>query len=274
MLDRSRRARVLSGFRQPREKPRRRGIYLVPSLLTVANMFCGWACVVYAMRGEYAIAAPLVGLAMLLDMLDGRIARMTGATSTFGQQMDSLADLISFGVAPATLVFAWGLAPLGRLGWAAAFLYLTATAMRLARFNIQGKGSDKRYFVGLPSPPAAGAVVSAIFFYPVGLASSQEAILALVMVLVPAALMVSRIRYRSITSMIPENRRSSRNLIVIASVIAAVAVHPQGVLLGLAYLYLISGLIGVAVTRLRRRSSPEAPAHVDDQLQNTDRRPA
>src|SRR5213593_775682 len=111
-------------------------------------MFCGYACVVYAMRGDLATAAPFIGFAIVLDMLDGRIARMTGTTSAFGLELDSLADVISFGLAPVVLTFAWGLSELGRVGWAAGFLYLTCAAMRLARFNIQSPGqSDKRYFV-------------------------------------------------------------------------------------------------------------------------------
>ena len=117
---------VESGGASPR-------VYLLPSLFTMGNMFCGYACVVYAMRGEYETAAPFIGFAFVLDMLDGRIARLTGGESEFGLQFDSLADVISFGIAPAILSFAWGLAPLGRLGWAAAFLFLACAAMRLAR---------------------------------------------------------------------------------------------------------------------------------------------
>ena len=128
---------------------------LLPSLFTLANLFCGWSCVVYAMRGELETAAPFIGVAMVLDMLDGRIARMTGTASEFGVQLDSLADIISFGMAPAVLAYAWGLAPLGRLGWAAGFLFVTGAALRLARFNIQ-KNTDKRYFVGSASPAAGG----------------------------------------------------------------------------------------------------------------------
>src|SRR5438128_3669802 len=133
----------------------RSGVYLLPSLLTMGNMFCGYACVVYAMRGEYETAAPFIGFAYVLDMLDGRIARLTGGESAFGLQFDSLADVISFGIAPAILSFAWGLSPLGRLGWAASFMFVACAAMRLARFNIQSAGGDKRYFVGMPSPAAA-----------------------------------------------------------------------------------------------------------------------
>ena len=251
-------AKVLSVFhgRHPNRRFQR-GVFLLPSLLTVANMFCGWGCIVLAMRGDYVTAAPLIGFAMVLDTLDGRIARLTGATSEFGEEFDSLADVISFGVAPATLVYAWGLEPLGRLGGAVAFLYVTATAMRLARFNIQVKGGDKRYFVGLPSPPAAGVLVATVFAYPTALTGTREAILALVIVLVPAVLMVSRIRFRSINTIIPEGRRSSVSLLVIASVIAAIAVHPQIVLVVMSYTYLISGLAGAGLTRLRRRRTAD-----------------
>ena len=146
----------------------RRGVSLLPSLFTLANLFCGWSCIVYAMRGDLATAAPFIGVAMVLDMLDGRIARMTGTASEFGVQLDSLADVISFGMAPAVLAYAWGLAPLGRLGWAAGFLFVTGAALRLARFNIQ-KNTDKRYFVGLASPAAAAIVASTVFYYPDGL---------------------------------------------------------------------------------------------------------
>ena len=251
---------VLSVFDpQPAKRPRRfqRGVYLLPSLMTVANMACGWACVVYAMRGDFGTAAPLIGFAMVLDMFDGRIARLTGSTSDFGGEFDSFADMISFGVAPATLVYAWGLEPLGRLGWAAGFLYVTATAMRLARFNLQGKGGDKRYFVGLPSPPAAGVLVSTVFWYPAGLNTTSEAIVALFVVLIPAALMVSPIRFRSIRTIVPEGRRSFQSLFVIAAVISGITIHPQGVLLAMAYTYVTSGLIGLVLTRIRRRSAAQ-----------------
>src|SRR5580693_3268487 len=176
----------------------RRGVYLLPSLFTMGNMFCGYACVVYAMRGEYATAAPFIGFAVVLDMLDGRIARLTGTASAFGVEFDSLADVISFGIAPAILSFSWGLQPLGRLGWAAGFMFLSAAAMRLARFNIQsGTGGDKRYFVGMPSPAAAGIPAATVFAYPWGLYDYRAALPALLMVLVPALLMVSTIRFRS-----------------------------------------------------------------------------
>ncbi len=246
--------RVLSVFSPPRPERRfQRGVYLLPSMLTVGNMFCGWACIVYAMRGDYVTAAPFVAFAMILDTLDGRVARMTGATSEFGVEFDSLADVISFGVAPAVLVFTWGLEALGRLGWAVGFLFITAAAMRLARFNIQGKGGDRRYFIGMPSPAAASVLAATVFAYPSGLEGVREAVLALPVVLVPAALMVSRIRYRSFNALTPGRRHSYLTLLVIAGIIAAIAIHPQIVLLLMAYTYLASGLIGVVISRARVR---------------------
>src|SRR5437660_475782 len=188
-------------LRRATERPRRRfrrGVYLLPSLMTLGNMFCGYACVVYAMRGEYETAAPFIGFAIVLDILDGRIARMTGTASDFGVEFDSLADVISFGIAPAILSFAWGLSPLGRLGWAAGFVFVTAAAMRLARFNIQSpSGGDKRYFVGMPSPAAAAVPAATVYAYPSGLYDYRAALPAIAMVIVPAALMVSTIRFRS-----------------------------------------------------------------------------
>jgi CDP-diacylglycerol--serine O-phosphatidyltransferase len=233
----------------------RRGVYLLPSLFTMANLFCGYACIVYAMRGEYETAAPFIGFAVVLDMLDGRIARMTGTASEFGVQFDSLADVISFGVAPAVLSFGWGLAPLGRLGWAAGFVFVTAAAMRLARFNIQSAaaGGDKRYFVGMPSPAAAGIPAATVFAYPAGFADYRGALPALAMVLVPAVLMVSTIRFRSFKTIDLQSRRSYSILLLMAAGIMLIATHPRGVLVIMAYTYLASAFIGMAISRIRHR---------------------
>ncbi|MBW8868806.1 MAG: CDP-diacylglycerol--serine O-phosphatidyltransferase, partial [Acidobacteria bacterium] len=161
----------------------RRGMFLLPSLITVGNMFCGYASIMYAMRGDLVIAAPFIGVAFILDMLDGRIARMTGTQSEFGLQLDSLADVISFGLAPALLAFCWGLSELGRWGWAAGFLYVTAAAMRLARFNIQTTTQvDKRYFIGMPSPSAAGVVAATVFAFPRGLTGLPQLLAAVAVV--------------------------------------------------------------------------------------------
>src|SRR6187455_3081806 len=238
---------------RPRKYRFRRGVYLLPSLLTMGNMFCGYACVVYAMRGAYETAAPFIGIAIVLDMLDGRIARMTGTTSEFGVEFDSMADVISFGVAPAILSFQWGLSALGRLGWAAGFLFVASAAVRLARFNIQSAShQDKRYFVGMPSPPAAGVPAATVFAFPQGLTGPWEAAAVLAMVIVPALLMVSTVRFRSFKTFDLQSRRSYPVLLLIALGLAALAARPEEVLLVAAYTYLASAFIGMGWSRLRR----------------------
>jgi len=250
------RLRFLRRSTDPRRNRLRRGVYLLPSLLTMGNMFCGYACVVYAMRGEYATAAPFIGFAVVLDMLDGRIARLTNTTSEFGVEFDSMADIISFGVAPALLSFCWGLQALGRLGWAASFMFVAAAAMRLARFNIQSGGDgDKRYFVGMPSPAAAAILASTVFAFPDGLHDYRAALPALAMVLVPAALMVSTIRFRSFKTIDSKTRRPYTVLIFVAAGIVAIATHPQWTLVAIAYTYLASAFIGMAITRVKRRGA-------------------
>jgi CDP-diacylglycerol--serine O-phosphatidyltransferase len=236
-------------------------VYLLPSLLTMGNMFCGYACVVYAMRSEFETAAPFIGFAFIIDGLDGRIARMTGTTSAFGVEFDSLADIISFGIAPAILSFAWGLQSLGRLGWAAGFMFVACAAMRLARFNIQSaSGGDKRYFVGMPSPAAAGVIAATVFAYPWGLYDYRAALPALALVLVPAVLMVSTIRFRSFKTLDTGSRRPYTVLIFIAGGIVLIATHPRFMLVAVTYSYLASGLVGMAISRFRSRGGSE-PAH-------------
>ena len=266
MMERPRhrpRLRMLTPLRRRtdlRARKFRRGVYLLPSLFTMANMFCGYACIVFAMRGDFAVAAPFIGFAIVLDMLDGRIARLTGATSEFGIEFDSLADVISFGVAPSILAFAWGLHPLGRLGWAAAFIFAAAAAVRLARFNIQTGSVDKRYFVGMPSPAAAAVPASTVFAYPIGFTTSTEALPALAIVVVPALLMVSTIRFRSFKTFDLQSRRSYAVLIVFAIALALLASHPEIILVVVAYTYLLSAFIGMAWHRVRRREPETAPA--------------
>ena len=243
----------------------RRGVALLPSMFTLANLFCGWACVVHAMRGELITAAPFIGVAVVLDMLDGRIARMTGTTSDFGVQLDSLADLISFGMAPAVLAFQWGLIPMGRLGWAVGFIYLTAAALRLARFNIQ-VNNDKRYFIGLPSPAAAGLVASTVFYFPEGLQAKPLAWIGVVMLMVPALLMVGTIRFQSFKTFDLGMRRGWRGLILVAGSIALLVSYPHEVLITMAYAYFASGFIGELMSRGARKSEGEAPdAHAHQQ---------
>ena len=239
----------------------RRGVSLLPSLFTMGNMFCGYACIVYSLRGDFETAAPFIGFAIVLDMLDGRIARLTGTTSDFGVELDSLADVISFGIAPAIMSYAWGLSTLGRLGMFSGFLFVSAAALRLARFNIQSAaGGDKRYFVGMPSPAAAAIPAATVYAVSDSITDYRAALPVLAMVLVPALLMVSTIRFRSFKTIDLQMRRPYSVLFLIAAGIMAIATHPRFVLAGLAYTYLASAFIGLAVTRLRHRGAAPAAA--------------
>jgi CDP-diacylglycerol--serine O-phosphatidyltransferase len=182
---------------------------------------------------------------------------MTGTASQFGVEFDSLADLISFGMAPAVLAFQWGLAPLGRLGWAVGFVYLTAAAIRLARFNIQPV-ADKRYFVGMPSPAAASVPASTIFFHGETLVQRTDALLAMWVLLLPALLMVSTMRYRSFKTVDLGTRRNYQMVVLMAVILAAIAAEPHWVLLVLAWVYLASGFVGLALARAGRGQQPAA----------------
>lgn len=255
MLDR----RPLLRRREDRPQRFKRGVYLLPSMFTVANLFCGYGCVVYATQGDFDTAAVLIGIAMILDTLDGFVARLTNSSSAFGVQLDSLADVVSFGLAPAILAFTWGLWPLKRLGWAAGFVYVTAAAMRLARFNIQtSAATDKRYFVGMPSPAAAGVIAATVYLFPYGPQDRQTALAALIMVVVPALLMVSTIRFRSVKAIDVGWQRSYLALFVLAVALALIASHPRIALVALAYTYTLAALMMWAVHRLRKRPADAA----------------
>jgi CDP-diacylglycerol--serine O-phosphatidyltransferase len=251
--------RVLRRAQDRRRTRVRRGVALLPSMFTMGNMFCGYACIVFSLRGDFETAAPFIGIAIVLDMLDGRVARMTGSTSEFGVEFDSLADVISFGIAPAVMAYAWGLSPLGRLGMFSGFLFVSAAALRLARFNIQtATGGDKRYFVGMPSPAAAAIPASTVYLFSGGITDYRAALPVLAMVLVPAVLMVSTIRFRSFKTIDLQMRRPYTVLFLIAVAMVAVATHLRYALAATAYAYLASAFIGLAVTRFRHRGQPSA----------------
>ena len=237
----------------------RRGIYLLPTLFTVGNLFCGFSSLVQASMGALQWAALLIIIAGILDGLDGRIARLTGTTSEFGLEFDSLADIVSFGVAPAFLTYAWALTPLGRVGWLIAFLYVVCAAMRLARFNIQRIVADRRYFVGLPSPAAAGALGCLVYAFPEP--AEQRWLSGLIGALLVgiAVLMIGRLRYRSFKDFDLHNRRSYLYVFPLAGILVAILIHPEVALPGLAAAYLLSGLFsyGWVLTGRRRRQEED-----------------
>lgn len=233
----------------------RRGVAILPSLFTTGNLFLGFWAIIKSIHGEYAEAAPLIAWAIVLDLLDGRIARLTGTASEFGGELDSLADVISFGVAPAVLAYCWGFSLMPRVGWLAAFLFLVCGTLRLARFNVQRHAVDGRFFVGLPIPAAAGQVAAWVNVMPDPLRDRSQATVALCFMVVLAFLMVSTIRYRSFKTFDLRSRRSYLVVLGIALLFLLVALHPKSVLLALATLFWISGPAAHLFGLLRRRSA-------------------
>lgn len=252
----------MAAVRQPR-----RGVYLLPALFTLGNLLCGFSSIIEAARDNFARAALLVVVAGILDALDGRIARMTGTASEFGVQLDSLADIVSFGLAPALLAYYWALDSLHRTGWVVAFLFVVGAATRLARFNIQTAIVDRRYFVGLSSPAAAGLVATLIYAAGDSPGSRWASALFAVVVVATSVLMVSRLRYRSFKDLNLRSRRSSAWVLTIALLITAVVAEPR-VLAAIAVVYALSGPIAVlgalALRRSGRRSHDGVAEEVPD----------
>lgn len=230
-----------------------RGLFILPTLFTVGNLFCGYLSVWCSIRGTFETAAILIIAAAVLDMLDGRIARLTNSASRFGEEYDSLADLVSFGVAPAVLAYSWGLADFHRLGWMASFLFVVCGSMRLARFNIQTRVTDKKYFIGLPIPAAAGTISTLVLATPERLQSQFWMAGLLVLTVILSYLMISTLKYRSFKDLDLRRQRRAWILPVIALVFAVVAYRPAMTLLAMALLYAASGPIARAVTVLRDR---------------------
>lgn len=248
--------RPQAGRRRPFARRLRRGVYLLPSLLTTANIFCGFVSIVMSFQRDFHMAAALIIIAGILDGLDGRIARMTGGTSEFGGEYDSLADVVSFGLAPAFLVHVWGLAPLNRIGWVLSFLFLACGAVRLARFNIQHGASDRRWFVGLPIPMAAAAVAGCVLGFEKPVTDPTMSGVFGAAVLVISLLMVSRIRYRSFKDVDLRSRRPFRSIVLIAVSLGAVALHPPLAIFVFAVAYLASGPAGLLLSGLAKRRRP------------------
>ena len=230
-----------------------RGVFVLPTLFTVGNLFCGYLSIWGSIRGTFETAAVLIIAAAVLDGLDGRIARLTNSASAFGEEYDSLADLVSFGVAPAVLAYSWGLSDFHRLGWMASFLFVVCGSMRLARFNIQTKVTDKRYFVGLPIPAAAGTLVTIVLATPDRLVSRLWMAGLLVLTVVLSYLMISTIRYRSFKDLDLKRRRPAWILPAIALFFAVIAYRPKIALLVLALTFAASGPVTKVVSLLRRR---------------------
>lgn len=239
-------------------RPRNRHIYLLPNLLTTANMFAGFYAILAAANGRFEAACVAVLIAGVFDGLDGRVARMTGTTSEFGVQYDSLADLLSFGMAPALVMYHWGLAQLtldggvwGKVGWAAAFLFVACAALRLARFNVSAASDDKRWFVGLASPASAGTMISVVWcFSELGYTGDEMRWVALLVTVACALLMVSRLRFFSFKGW-PGDRVPFWFMLLVVAMILALLIDAPKVVFGAAVAYVLSGPVGWMLQRRR-----------------------
>ncbi len=257
------RRRWMRGRRPWSREQYRRGIFILPSSFTVSNIFCGFYAVSCAIKGNMELAGVLIGIAMILDALDGRLARMTNTTSDFGVQFDSLADVITFGMAPAVLVYLWafyhyeGNLSISRAGWLVSFVFLICAASRLARFNVQSTAApDKRYFIGMPTPAAAAVVGSTIYCFPERLDGDSRAIAVLIAMALLAFLMVSRIKYRSFKDLNLKQPRSYRAVVLIALIIVGIALDPQRMLITVSTVYALSGMIGYVIGKRKPAAVP------------------
>ncbi|MDP2218946.1 MAG: CDP-diacylglycerol--serine O-phosphatidyltransferase [Hydrogenophaga sp.] len=223
-------------------RKRRKGIYMVPNMITLAALFGGFYAIVMAMNGRYDLATLAIFVAMVLDSLDGRVARMTNTQSAFGEQMDSLSDMVSFGAAPALIAYIWALSGLGRWGWIAAFVYCACAALRLARFNVNTGVVDKRYFQGLPSPAAAALVAGFIWLATEYGYKGSELVWPMFGITLYAGLtMVTNVPFYSFKDLSLKKSVPFAAIVLVALGIAVINIHPPSVLIGLFLLYGLSG---------------------------------
>ncbi|MES1940101.1 CDP-diacylglycerol/serine O-phosphatidyltransferase [Salinisphaera sp. T5B8] len=254
----------MSDTESGREIRRKRGIYLLPNLFTTGTLFAGFYSIIAATQGRFVVAAVAIFVAMLTDMLDGRVARLTHTESDFGIQYDSLADLVSFGLASGFLAYVYSLESLayysdvaGKLGWLAAFFYTAAAALRLARFNItRGGATEKKIFLGLPSPAAAGLLVGFIWAgADFGFDGSHLVLVVFALTLAAGALMVSNVRYASFKDLDFGERVPFRYILIMLVVFVAIVIDPARILFLGFLIYALSGPVQ-ALRRRRRRHTP------------------
>ncbi|MGB5684984.1 MAG: CDP-diacylglycerol--serine O-phosphatidyltransferase [Candidatus Electrothrix sp.] len=253
------------------ERPRSNRFYALPSMLTCTSLFSGFYSIVASINGEFFPAAVAILVAGLFDGLDGRVARLTDSTSRFGMQLDSLCDLVSFGVAPALLAYLWALIPYGRYGWLAAFMYVATTALRLARFNSMAEEAEDEQstnhekdenhdFVGLPCPAAAGAIATMVMFFRyLGATDTVKHFSILLLVYLLSYLMISTHRYLSFKkTRIPREKRFQA-VVGMMLVLTLLATEPPITLFATALLYALSGLALELYTFLRKRKGLTEP---------------
>jgi CDP-diacylglycerol--serine O-phosphatidyltransferase len=234
-------------------KVRHRGVYLLPNLFTTAALFAGFYAIVNAIAGDFASAAPAIFIAMVLDGLDGRVARLTNTQSAFGAEYDSLSDMVAFGVAPSLLAFEWALGDLGKFGWTAAFIYMACAALRLARFNTQIGSVDKRYFIGLASPAAASVVAGSVWVCSShGVTPDSFGIGLAIVVALSGLLMVSNFKYNSFKQLDLKGRVPFVFILGAVLLFAVILIDPAAILLLLFFAYAASAPLQQLLRRVRK----------------------
>lgn len=232
----------------------KKGIYILPNTLTLCGLFCGFYSILAALKGDYVIAAWAIMVANIFDGLDGWVARLTSSTTRFGIELDSLSDLVAFGVAPAVILYKWSLASFGRVGWAAAFLFVACGALRLARYNIQMGSSESRSFTGMPIPGAATMIATlVIFYYEKWDTVPDNNYFIFIFTIFLSVLMVSTLRFHGIKELDLSKRKPFWILVAIVMVLFVIVMHPQIALFLFAMIYLIGGLIENIVLYYKKR---------------------
>ena len=232
----------------------RKGIYILPNTLTLCGMFMGFFSILASLKGVYVHASYAIIIGMIFDGLDGWVARLTHSTTRFGIELDSLSDLVAFGVAPSVMLYKWALAPFGRIGWAAAFLFMACGALRLARYNVQMGSAESKAFTGMPIP-AAATIVSAlvIFYHEVSDSPPGKNFFILLLTISLAVLMVSTLRYHGAKEIDFSKRKPFWILVAIVVVFTIIVIHPPIALFVFAMIYLIGGVIENIILFYRKR---------------------
>lgn len=245
------------------ESNKKIGVFILPSLFTAANLFCGFYAIVSVLNSDYVTAAVAILIAMLFDGFDGKIARLTNSTSKFGVEFDSLSDLVSFGIAPGLLIYTWALSGYGKIGWLAVFLFVVCGAMRLARFNVRTAATDSKYFLGLPIPAAAGVIVTTVIFdhHILEMGKEVRPIVVLVMTYLLAYLMVSTIKYRSFKDIHLGERKPLSALVAAVLLLVVIVAEPQIMLFVIFLLYASSGPAERSLVPLSRLAGRKKHEH-------------
>jgi len=232
----------------------RKGIYILPNTLTLCGMLFGFYSILASLKGNYEHAAWAILIATIFDGLDGWVARLTNSTTRFGIELDSLSDLVAFGVAPAVMLYKWALAPFGRIGWAVAFLFMACGALRLARYNVQMGTAESKSFTGMPIPAAASIVATLVlFYYEVWNTGPGRSLLILFLAVILALFMVSTLRFHGAKELDFRRRKPFWLLVAFVIVLMLVVMHPSISLFIFAMVYLFVGIIENAVLTTRRR---------------------